>query len=111
MGPTLVEMVTPAIVRITLTSLVRRISSGREMPGTVTSPRTVAGCSMPSTADSKGGNASLARVATHHGLAFPSHEALRIRRTLLSGGMTIGVVSRSDAPGRNTGSSETGAVP
>ena len=110
-GPTLVEVVTPAIVSVTLTSLGRRISSGKVMPGTVTSAGAFSGCSTPSSADLTGGNASFVRFSIHHGLAGPSPEPVCISRTVLSGRMTIGVRSTSDAPLTETSLSVIGAVP
>src|SRR5262245_17496010 len=94
----LVDTATPATVIVRLTSLGRRMSSGTATPGTVTSAGELAGRSTPSIAESACGNASLLRVATHHGRTEPSSETATSSRTLLSGGTATGFISRCAAP-------------
>src|SRR5438477_310497 len=89
-GPRLVVRVVPAIDSVTVTSLVRRMSSGSATPGTARYAGMGPSCASPFNGDDRDSNRSFLRGPIHHGFASASPVMVPYTRIALSAGTTTG---------------------
>src|SRR5512133_1525510 len=108
----LVVIGTPAMVKETVTSLERRMSSGTATPGTMSGAGVIPlHRSSPSSAERTDANNPLTRLPIHQGRPLARPETSTDTRAELSGGRSIDDGIRDTAPDIDTSVNVTGSTP